>query len=154
MSMVPDLTDEHFAANASGVAMRYKLLGLEQLTRNKERWFRQALRERMARFVAFFARLGAPELDAGAVKITFTRALPVNDSEIAAMVAQLHGILPDKALFSQVPFVENVDEAMQQMREQRKADAEWQAAFGGYADANHTRSGDVRTRQKIAQEGI
>lgn len=31
-SMVPDLTDEQFAANASGVAMRYKLLGLEQLT--------------------------------------------------------------------------------------------------------------------------
>lgn len=41
MSMVPDLTDEHFAGNSSGVAMRYKLLGLEQLTRIKERWFRE-----------------------------------------------------------------------------------------------------------------
>ena len=30
-SMIPDLTDENFAANASGVAMKYKLFGLEQL---------------------------------------------------------------------------------------------------------------------------
>ena len=120
--MVPDLTDEHFASNASGVAMRYKLLGLEQLTRGKERWFRQALRERMARFAAFFARLGAPELDTGAVKITFTRALPVNDSEVAAMVAQLHGILPDEVLFAQVPFIEDVETAMRQMAAQREAE--------------------------------
>ena len=122
MSMVPDLTDEHFASNASGVAMRYKLLGLEQLTRGKERWFRQALRERMARFAAFFARLGAPELDTGAVKIKFTRALPVNDSEVAAMVAQLHGVLPDEVLFAQVPFIEDVETAMRQMAAQREAE--------------------------------
>ncbi len=37
MSMVPDLTDQQFAGNSSGVAMRYKLLGLEQLTKIKER---------------------------------------------------------------------------------------------------------------------
>lgn len=46
-SMVPDLTDEQFAANASGVAMRYKLLGLEQLTGVKERYFREGLRCRV-----------------------------------------------------------------------------------------------------------
>lgn len=44
-SMVPEMTDQEFAGNASGVAMRYKLLGLEQLIRIKERWFREALRE-------------------------------------------------------------------------------------------------------------
>ena len=34
LSMVPDLTDEEFAGNLSGVAIKYKLLGFEQALRN------------------------------------------------------------------------------------------------------------------------
>jgi len=40
-SMVPDLADAQFAYNDSGVALKYKLLGLEELTKGKERWFRE-----------------------------------------------------------------------------------------------------------------
>ena len=61
-SMVPDLTDEQFAANASGVAMRYKLLGLEQLTGVKERYFREGLRCRVRLFAHYLALLGDREI--------------------------------------------------------------------------------------------
>lgn len=81
LSMVPDLSDEHFAGNVSGVAMKYKLLGLEQLTRVKERWFREALRSRLELFSGFLALRGEAELDVGAVKMIFTRALPSEESE-------------------------------------------------------------------------
>ncbi|MDY3026257.1 MAG: phage portal protein, partial [Candidatus Faecivicinus sp.] len=81
LSMVPDLSDEHFAGNVSGVAMKYKMLGLEQLTRVKERWFREALRSRMELFGAFLALRGEPELDVNAVRMIFTRALPSEESE-------------------------------------------------------------------------
>ncbi|HOQ62528.1 MAG TPA: phage portal protein, partial [Clostridia bacterium] len=54
-AMVPDLSDVNFAGNASGVAMRYKLFGLEQLTKVKERWFKEALQERMRLFTNFLA---------------------------------------------------------------------------------------------------
>ena len=40
-SKVPCLTDENFVGNASGIAMKYKLLGFEQLGRTKERYFKQ-----------------------------------------------------------------------------------------------------------------
>lgn len=129
MSLVPDLTDENFASNASGVAMRYKLLGLEQLTKNKERWFRQALRERLIRFANFLGVLGKPTVDARAVQITFTRALPTNDTEIAAMVAQLQGMVPNQVLLAQLPFVEDVQEALDQLAEQQDADMERRAAM-------------------------
>ncbi len=76
LSMVPDLSDEQFMGNVSGVAMKYKLLGLEQLTRVKERWFKEALRARMALFAEFLALKGGAELDASQVKMIFTRALP------------------------------------------------------------------------------
>ncbi len=112
MSMVPDLTDESFAANASGVAMRYKLLGLEQLTAIKERWFREGLRSRLRLYAHFLSVLAVAELDPEAVEMTFTRSLPVNETEVAQMVAQLDGIVPRRTLLAQLPFVENVDEAL------------------------------------------
>ena len=76
LSMVPDLSDEQFAGNVSGVAMTYKLLGLEQLTRVKERWFREALQARLELFSTFLTLRGEPELDVTKVKMIFTRALP------------------------------------------------------------------------------
>ena len=137
-SMVPDLTDEHFAANASGVAMRYKLLGLEQLTKIKERWFREGLEARMRLFAAFMQVLGAGSLNVDTVRIVFTRSLPVNETEVAAMVAQLSGIAPQKTLLAQIPFVQDVDEAMAELDKEREKEAKRQAeAFGGqYADGN------------------
>lgn len=107
LCMVPDLTDEQFAGNVSGVAMRFKLLGLEQLTRIKERWFREGLRARLRLFCAFLALRGEPEVDAGRVQIVFTRALPVNELEIAQTVSTYRGLVPDRLLLTQVPFVED-----------------------------------------------
>ena len=117
MSMVPDMTDMHFAANASGVAMRYKLLGLEQLTSIKERWFREGLRTRLRLFAHFMEVLAAGLLNADDVVVTFTRSLPVNESEAAQMVAQLDGIVPRRILLTQLPFVEDAEAAQQEMEQ-------------------------------------
>ena len=129
MSMVPDLTDAQFASNASGVAMRYKLLGLEQLTAIKERWFREGLRCRLRLFVAFLNVLGSCKIDADRVQMTFTRSLPVNESEAAQMVAQLSGIVPRRMLLEQLPFVDDAQNAMRELQlengapqEEHKAD--------------------------------
>ena len=104
-SMVPDLTDEHFAGNLSGVAMRYKLLGLEQLTSVKERYFREGLRHRIRLITRYLSLLGAPEIDAHQVRFVFTRSLPVNDVEQAQIVHSLHGIVPDENLLPQLSFL-------------------------------------------------
>lgn len=81
LSMVPDLSDEQFGGNKSGAAMRYKLLGLEQLTGIKERWFREALRQRLRLFANFLAVRGAPKLDAEAVRMVFKRSILVEESQ-------------------------------------------------------------------------
>ena len=130
MSMVPDLTDESFAANASGVAMRYKLLGLEQLTATKERWVREGLRSRMRLFAHFLSVLARTTLDPETVEMTFTRSLPVNETETAQMVAQLSGIAPQRALLAQLPFIDDVDAAMEELAAQRAQEAERQLGEG------------------------
>jgi len=142
-SMVPDLTDEQFAGNSSGVAMKYKLLGLEQLTKIKERWFREALRTRLRLFSYFLGLLGGQALDANTVQMTFTRSLPINELETAQMVQTLKGIVPDEILIKQVPFVQDSDAAMEMMKQQR-ADAlkDQQAVMGTYPDANADKEAD------------
>ena len=98
MSLVPDLTDAQFAGNSSGVAMRYKLLGLEQLTKIKERWFREGLRARLKGFAHFLACRGEKPLNADGVQMIFSRALPVNELECAQTLSELKDILPQAEL--------------------------------------------------------
>ena len=105
--MVPDLSDENFAGNSSGVAMKYKLLGLEQLTRRKERWFREGLRERLRCYGYFLAVKGGRSLEEENIRILFTRALPENALETAQMVKTLEGMVPRQVLLSQLPFMED-----------------------------------------------
>ena len=138
MSMVPDLTDENFAANASGVAMRYKLLGFENLTVTKERWFREGLRARLKLFANMIAIAESKHIDADSVQISMVRALPVNETEIASMVATLDGLVPRKTLLAQVPFVSDPDEAEQLLIAEKKEDIELQRETFApeYPDAN------------------
>ena len=48
-SFVPCITDENFAGNASGVAMGYKLLGMNLLAKEKETNFEKGIRLRLKR---------------------------------------------------------------------------------------------------------
>lgn len=91
LSMVPDLSDENFASNASGVAMRYKLWGLEQLTNIKEQWFVEGLRSRLKLLINFLTLRGGEALDVADVKIEFSRALPTNIAEIASIISTVSG---------------------------------------------------------------
>ena len=86
-AMVPDLSDENFAANASGVAMKYKLLGLEYLTGIKEQWFREGLRTRLKLLLHYMSIQGLAQLDVNDIEITMTRSMPSNLQE-TAQIAQ------------------------------------------------------------------
>ena len=86
LSMVPDMSDKNFANNVSGVAMRYKLMGLEQLTVIKQRWFTEGLKQRLKLFIHHFTMRGSEALDVTNIKIKFSRAMPANLLEIAQTV--------------------------------------------------------------------
>ena len=125
LSHVPNLTDEHFAGNSSGVAMEYKLLGLEMLTKVKERYYRKGLRKRIKMF-CHFLNLKSIEIDAGAVTPTFSRSLPKNLMEIAQMINLLGGSVSQKTLIKLLPFVEDPDEEIKAVEEENQKKIEMQ----------------------------
>lgn len=110
-SHIPCMTDESFGGNVSGVAMEFKLLGMENITKIKTRYYRKGLRKRIKIFCNFLSLQGKQVAPTG-ITMTFTRALPKNLLEISQIVSNLWGKVSKKTLLSQVPFVQNVDDEL------------------------------------------
>lgn len=127
ISCVPDMSDQNFAGNTSGVAMKYKLLALEQLTKTKERYFAEGLRYRLECIANVLTSRGAASFDLENVDIAFKRSLPPNELESAQLVATLNGIVPQKQLFAQLPFITDVDAALAQLEAEQKEAVQRQA---------------------------
>lgn len=117
-SKTPNSNDENFGGNTSGVAMKYKLLGTENLASIKERKFKKGLQRRLEIISFIFNLTRKGSLDWLGVDITFTRNLPVNESDIATMVQALKGIVSNKTLLSQLSFVEDADAELAQLEKE------------------------------------
>lgn len=119
ISGVPDMSDDNFAGNASGVAMKYKLLNLEQITKTKERYFTEGLRYRLECFSNIIGIKGG-YIDPKQIDITFTRSLPQNELELSQVVATLDGKVPQETLLSLLPFVKDPQSAAEELRKQKQ----------------------------------
>ena len=117
-SHVPNLTDENFAGNTSGVAMEYKLLGLEMITKVKERYYRKGLQKRMELFCNYL-NMQAIAQDASSVVPTFSRSLPKNLQELAATLSTMKDFVSMKTLIKQIPFVEDPDAELEEVKEEK-----------------------------------
>lgn len=117
-SHVPNLSDENFAGNSSGVAMEFKLLGLEMITKTKERYYKKGLRKRIRIFCKYLG-LQHIALEANSIVPQFNRGLPKNLLELSQIVANLSDKVTAKSLLSLLPFVEDPDAELDQLNEQK-----------------------------------
>ncbi len=119
-SMIPDLSDQTFGTNLSGVAIKYKLMGFEQHVRNKERYFARALKQRLELYISFLSLKGAMEfVPLHRIDAVFTRNLPVNELEVSQMIRNLSGIATNETLLSQLSFVGDAKEEAQLAQKER-----------------------------------
>ena len=119
-SNVIDISDKNFGNNLSGIAMKYKLLGMENIASIKESKFRKGLMKRIE-FLTHFMNLSINS-DYTYTEITpvFTRNIPSNDVETVNMIKQLYGMISDKTLLSQLPFVEDVQAELDLLEKQKE----------------------------------
>ena len=140
------MTDESFGGNVSGVAMEFKLLGMENITKIKTRYYKKGLRKRL-RIFANFLNLKGQQIDISGITPTFTRALPKNLLEISQIIANLWGKISRKTLLSQVPFVEDVDEELKRLDEEEEKAIEKQQVLFGMQE--NTPPGNKETRDDV-----
>ena len=118
-SHVPNLTDKNFAGNSSGVAMEFKLLGLEMITKTKEANYKRGLRQRISIF-AHYLGMQQIALEAHSIVPQFSRGLPKNLLELSQIINNLEGKVSLRQLISLLPFVEDPDAELESLEEEKE----------------------------------
>ncbi len=123
-SNIPDMSDTNFAGNTSGVSIKYKLIGLEQIRSRKEREFKKALQRRIELISGMLNMKSIDAIDFRDVEITFTPNIPANNQEQAQIVKDLQGVVSQKKLLSLLPFIEDPVQELEELKmEQEESDA-------------------------------
>lgn len=150
-SHIPCMSDESFGGNVSGVAMEFKLLGMENITKIKTRYYRKGLRKRIRIFCNYLA-LHGKSVDPAGITMTFTRALPKNLLEISQIVANLWGKVSRKTLLSQVPFVDDVDEELKALDEETEENLKRQQEVFGMQENTPPQDGNPDQKESDKSE--
>ena len=124
----PNMSDEEFASNASGIAIKFKLLGTENLVSIKERKFKRGLQQRLE-LMSMINSVLREGFDWRAIDIVFTRNIPSNDTDIANMVNTLKDIVSEETLLAQIPFVEDVQTELEKLKKEREENKELNPFF-------------------------
>ena len=121
LSMVPDMSDDEFGSNLSGVAIKYKLMGFEQLAKMKERSIAKTLRSRLELYGNFLSIKGVMSVvPVYEIDIVFARNLPVNELEVSEMISNLTDIVSKETLLSQLSFVADPKEEVEAVKNEQK----------------------------------
>lgn len=115
----PNMSDEEFAGNASGIAIKFKMLGTENLVSIKERKFKKGLQQRLE-LISMITGVLSAGFDWRSIDITFTRNIPTNDLETAQMVNLYKDLVSDDTLLAQIPFVEDIAAEVERVKEQKE----------------------------------
>ena len=115
----PNMADQEFASNASGVAIKYKLLGTENKIAIKERKFKRGLQQRLE-LLANINGVISSGFDWRAIDIVFTRNIPSNDADIANMINTLSDIVSKETLLAQIPFVDDVQAELDRLDKEKE----------------------------------
>lgn len=155
ISMVPNMSDQNFVGNSSGVAIRYKLLAFEQNIKNKERYMEKGLVERFKLYNHFlFTQSKMAEVPIEEVDTVFKRNLPSNDLEISQMINNLADYVDAETLISQLSFIKDASEIVQlkAKEDESKPKAPYDDAFGGneITDANNDVTNDTELDEVVS----
>ena len=151
-SHIPCMTDESFGGNVSGVAMEFKHSWYGKYHEDQD----QILPQRPEKKNTYLLQIPFDEekiVDPEGITMTFTRALPKNLLEISQMVSNLKGIVSQKTLLAQIPFVEDVDEEMAAVKKESEESLKQQQEMFGMQGNDPPEENDPdKSSQKKTEE--
>lgn len=115
---IPDISDENFAGNQSGVAIAFKLLPLEFLVSQIEIYFKEGLQKRKTFYDDFLEMFG-PDVDYEEYQtlVTWKRNMPVDEQMKVETAALLSGIVSTETVLRYLPnkIVPNVQDELEML---------------------------------------
>lgn len=125
LSQVPALTDESFSGNLSGIAIKYKMTGLEELAIMKENRMRSAQTKMLRIITDFLNTKMNKSWDSDTVEQKYDRNFVENVSDVITDVKNLEGIIARETQLDMLPLSVVSDTAKEMDRQKQEAlDAE------------------------------
>lgn len=116
----PDFSSETFVGGvSSGIAIQYRLTGMETRAGIIEALMKKALQRRVE-IICGVATLKLGEEVFRDIKITFKRNIPEDITGIINITNALKGTVSDATLLSQIPFINNVNEELEKVAKQKE----------------------------------
>lgn len=116
----PDFSSETFVGGvSSGVAIRYRLTGMETRAGKIEGAMKKALQRRVE-IIAGIASLKLGEEVFRDINIDFKRNIPNDEATIINLVNALKGTVSDATLLGQLDFVDDVNAELEAVKKQRE----------------------------------
>ncbi len=134
-SNVPNLNDEKFGGNTSGIAIDYKLWGLEQICAIKERKFKKSLQRRIELITTILNILGG-SYNYMDIKMAFRRNKPRNLVEASDVVTKLSGEVSQETRLQLLPFVEDPKDEMEKLQDEVEKERNGRKGYNVITDVN------------------
>lgn len=99
--------NENWAANTSSLALRNKLLNLENRVSMREAFMEHVIKERIKNLFLFIKKKEGTAFDYRDIVVKFTRNLPTDLTGLADVIVKLHDVCSQETLLTLLPFVEN-----------------------------------------------
>lgn len=124
IAQCPDFSSETFVGGvSSGVAIKYRLTGMETRAGKIEAEMKKALQRRVE-IICGIASLKLGEEVFRDIQISFKRNIPEDVSATINMINTLKGTVSDSTLLSQLDFISDVNEEIEKVKEQKAANME------------------------------
>ena len=124
IAQCPDFSSESFVGGvSSGIAIRYRLTGMENRAGVIEGRMKKALQRRIE-IICGIATLKLGEAVFRDIKIDFKRNIPVDETNTINMINALKGTVSDATLLSQLSFVDDVNAELEAVQAQKTANME------------------------------
>lgn len=121
IAQCPDFSSESFVGGvSSGIAIRYRLTGMETRAGKIEAAMKKALQRRVE-IICGIATLRMGEEVFRDIQIDFKRNIPEDLTATIATINSLKGTVSDATLLSLLPFVEDVNAELEAVKEQQQA---------------------------------
>lgn len=116
----PDFSSESFVGGvSSGIAIQYRLTGMETRAGKVEALMRKALQRRVE-IIAGIASLKLGEEVFRDIEIYFKRNIAVDNTAVINMINSLKGTVSDATLLAQLDFIDDVNAELEQLKLQKQ----------------------------------
>ena len=130
----PDFSADAFATS-SGIALKMKLLGMENNASAIAKSMVKAIQKRLELICSILSKTDNATQWRD-IQIIIDRNLPIDLIDIANEINTYRGLVSDKTLLSQVPFVQDIDAELELLAEQKAEQLAMYSSFSYGEDNN------------------